>query len=258
MIFYFSGTGNSLWIAKELGEKWNDKLISISNELNKTTDKLEYELQSDEKLVFVFPVHSWGPAVLVLRFIEKMILKNYTNQKIYSICVCGDNCGYTDKVLSQALKKRSFNLTETFSIQMPNNYILMKGFGIDPENIEKSKLDAAPHLLQEIIDSIQRKDKKEHYTAGQFPFFKTHIVYPLFKKYVIGKNSFFATDKCISCGLCVSICPTNTIAMEKNQKPVWNKTCVQCTACIHRCPVRAIEYGKITQSQGRYCHPDLR
>ncbi len=256
MIFHFSGTGNSLWAAKELGKVYNEKLISIADELKKKDNLFQYILKEDEKVFLVFPVHSWGPAVLAYRFAEKLKFSNYSNQSVYMICTCGDNCGDTNKIMQKLLAENSIHLTASYSVQMPNNYILMKGFGIDSKEVEKEKLAKAPNLLNEIIKDIQHKEIRKLYVIGKYPFLKSHIVYPLFRKYAVKNNSFYVKGNCISCGLCASICPTDTISLVEG-KPVWNKTCVQCTACIHRCPVRAIEYGKITENQGRYVHPDL-
>ncbi len=257
MIFYFSGTGNSLWVAKELNVAFKEELISIADELKKDSALLRYTLKAGEKIFFVFPVHSWGPAVLVTRFIDKMVLDKYNGQAVYAVCTCGDNCGYTDRIMYKALAKENIRLTHTYSIQMPNNYILMKGFGIDPKVIEEEKLQLAPLLVKEVVEDIRLGKNNNHYITGGKPFLKSFIIYPAFRKFALGRNSFYATDACIACKLCVRLCPTGTITMKGN-KPCWGNNCVQCTACIHRCPVRAIEYGKITQEQGRYYHPDLK
>ena len=65
MIFYFTGTGNSLWVAKTLSETLGEPLISIADEFHKEEKDLIYPVRPDEKILFVYPVHSWGPAVLV-------------------------------------------------------------------------------------------------------------------------------------------------------------------------------------------------
>jgi len=256
MVFYFSGTGNSYWVAKQVGKAFNEQPTSIANELDQVTNLYQYSLRDDEKIFFVFPVHSWGPAVLVLQFIEKLHFDNYTSQDVFSICVCGDNCGKTDVIMQETLAKRNISLTQSFSIQMPNNYILMKSFGVDTPEAEKEKLANAPILIGEILLNINTKSKVPIYVAGKHSFVKSRIVYPLFRRYALGRNSFFATDDCTSCGLCVKVCPTNTIFLT-DKKPVWSNNCVQCCACINRCPAEAIQYDNITQSQGRYKHPDL-
>jgi len=260
MIFYFSGTGNSLWIATELSKALNENIISIPEELNNFDNNFEYALENvdgKERIIFVFPVHSWGPAVLVTEFIKKIKIINYTGQEVYCVCTCGDNCGFTSKKIDKVLRNKGVYLTKSYSIQMPNNYILMAGFGLDPEEVEKNKLNNATELISSVVEDIKSHGNLELYTLGTSPFIKSNIVYPLFKNFALGRNKFYATDSCISCKLCEKVCPTKTIKMV-DEKPKWGNNCVQCTACIHRCPVRAIEYGKITINQGRYINPILR
>lgn len=259
MIFYFTGTGNSLWVAQELGKIFDMPLISIAGELHKEEKELVYELHKDEMLFFVFPVHSWGPALPVTQFISRLRLKGYTNQFVYSICSCGDESGHTDRITRKALAKRNISLSGSYSIQMPNNYILLPGFDVDSPKIEQDKLDKAPRLLSNIADTIRMHAFTHLYTRGSLPFIKSRMIYPLFIRYALNRNNLHATDACIACGICKKACPTGTISLKPDNRPIWaKKGCVQCLACIHFCPARAIEYGKISQSKGRYHHPDIR
>ncbi|MCL2131547.1 MAG: EFR1 family ferrodoxin [Lentimicrobiaceae bacterium] len=257
MIFYFSGTGNSLWAAKELSPFYNSKLISISEKLLRPDNDFSYAVAPNEKIFFVFPVHSWGTDVLTYRFLEKINLVNYQKQPVFMVCTCGGNCGYADKIVKKMLRKKNIVLTKSYSIQMPNNYVLMKGFGTDSKEIEEKKIANASLRIQHIVDDIFKSDGEKLYARGAFPFLKSRIIYPLFRKYGVKRNLFYAKNNCISCGLCVNICPTKTIFWQ-DKTPKWHKeTCVQCTACINRCPERAIEYGKISETKGRYHHPEI-
>ena len=123
MIFYFTGTGNSRWVAEALGTAFDEPLVSIADALNE--GKNAYPLGEREKVFFVFPVHSWGPAVLVPRFISRLILSGYKGQEVYFVCTCGDDCGYTDRIMRSILARRGIAVTGGFSVQMPNNYVLM-------------------------------------------------------------------------------------------------------------------------------------
>lgn len=257
MIFYFSGTGNSLWVAGALREAFGESLISMADELAKGDGELEYTLGEKEKVFFVYPVHSWGPAVPVMRFVQRLRLLNYDGQSIHSVCTCGDECGYTTEILRKELENRGLRLTSSYSVIMPNNYILMPGFTVDSKAVEQQKLQDAPGRMEKIVESVRRHSGESFYHTGSLPFLKSRMIYPLFNRYALGKNSFYATDECIACGLCERICPTKSISESKTGKPRWAKTCVQCVACIHRCPVRAIEYGKQTQKKGRYYHPEI-
>lgn len=257
MIFYFTGTGNSLWVAKALSEALGEPLVSIADELRKEEKEWVYPVRPDEKILFVYPVHSWGPAVPVARFISHLTLAGYAGQPVFSVSTCGDECGYTDRLIAKALAKRKLPLAAAYSVVMPNNYILLPGFDVDSKEVEAQKLHDAPNRVGEIVDAIRQHPKETLYHKGSMPGLKTYLVYPLFAHLAIGRNSFRVTDACISCDLCERICPTGTITLEEG-KPVWSNTCVQCVACIHRCPVRAIEYGKETLKKGRYHHPQIK
>lgn len=257
MIFYFTGTGNSLAAARILGEILGEPLLSIGEEIKTGKKEFIYPVKADEKIVFVYPVHSWGPAVPVIRFISALTLTGYDRQPVCSVCTCGDECGYTGTMLQTALAKKGIPLAASYSVVMPNNYILLPGFNVDTKEVEQYKLAEAPARILQIAKSIKERQYVNLYTIGSLPWLKSKIIYPLFSTFAIGSNSFRATDACISCGLCERMCPTGTIRIVDG-KPRWGNTCVQCVACIHRCPVRAIEYGKRTVKKGRYHHPELK
>lgn len=317
MVFYFTGTGNSLWVADAIGKELGEPLISLAAALKKEEAVLTYALRADERIVFVYPVHSWGPALPVMRFISRLTFTGYDGQPVYSVCTCGDECGYTLQKMRKALAKRCISLTAGYSVQMPNNYILLPGFSVDPPEVEKEKLVKAPEQVAAILRLIKAEtgdtktaetsqasqptsiaaasgrakasgitattaavetsgivkaaepvtvsrtansaeaSSETLYHQGSFPFLKSCLIYPLFATFAVGKNAFYATDACISCGLCARICPTATITWSEGSRPQWGDTCVQCVACIHRCPVRAIEYGQRTQKKGRYFHPQI-
>ena len=81
MIFYFSGTGNSAWVARQLAEGQNEELFSIAVEIDKNK---EYKLREGEKVGFVFPVYAWGPPEIVLRFIRR--LKMTKPEYLFFVC----------------------------------------------------------------------------------------------------------------------------------------------------------------------------
>lgn len=257
MIFYFSGTGNSRWVANALSIALGEPVVSIAEELKTNKKEIVCPLREDEKVLFVYPVHSWGPAVPVTRFISKLKLTGYDKQPVYSVSTCGDECGYTADRMQKALSKRGITLTAGYSVIMPNNYILLPGFDVDSKEVERQKLEDAPAAVAAIAAAIRESKNVNLYNKGSLAGLKSYWIYPLFANFAIGKNSFRVTDACILCGLCEKVCPTETITLSEG-KPVWSDTCVQCVACIHRCPVRAIEYGKITLKKGRYHHPDVK
>ena len=69
MIFYFSGVGNSAWVARKLASMLDDRVLSIAEEIRPDMD---YELAEDERVGFVFPVYGWEPPKIVLDFVRRM------------------------------------------------------------------------------------------------------------------------------------------------------------------------------------------
>lgn len=259
MIYYFSATGNSLWAAQQIAAALGEDIRDIADIMKQQPEgDITLRPGKDERMVLVFPVHSWGPALLMQRFAARLRVEG-GNRGVWAVATCGDDCGYADRILASCLRERDIILQGFYTVQMPNNYILMAGFGTDSDEVAARKLAEAPAAISAIVQAIEgHGDGNGLCRRGSVPRLKSSVVYPLFARFMAGRQKFHATEACIGCGLCARICPTGTIEMHGG-RPKWSGNgCVQCTACIHRCPARAIEYGRISQNKGRYIHPVLK
>jgi NAD-dependent dihydropyrimidine dehydrogenase PreA subunit len=254
MIFYFTGTGNSLQAAKSIAEHNHVKLISIAAAINSNDDFYEYHLENNEVIGFVYPIYAWAPPKMVLQFIERLKLTNYKDNYVFSIATCGENIGNTMKVLDASLKKKNLKLDSGFSIKMPNNYVIIGN--VDSKEAESQKLLAAEETLKHINKVIEEKGKGIfEIEKGFAPGILTSVINPLFNKNAVDTKKFYANESCTSCGICEKICNCNNIKV--NERPVWGTNCTQCLGCLHLCPVNAIQYGKGTEKKGRYKNPNL-
>lgn len=236
MIFYFSGTGNSKWIAEKIAEKINDKSYDILL-INQIPD-----IQNENQIGFVFPIYAWGIPEPMTVFIKKLQpTKAYT----FAICTCGSEAGFALKKLS-----KTYHLDSSYSIIMPSNYII--GEDIENESVILGKIENAKKELDIISNEIMKKQKVYRVKEGKFATLKSNLVNKGFNKFARTTEPFFVDkEKCNSCGLCSKICPASTISLV-NGNPVWNKKCYQCLRCINYCPQKAIQYGKNTENRGRY------
>lgn len=248
MIFYFSGVGNSAWVARKLGDILQDKVLSIAEEIRK---EAIYAPLEGERVGFVFPVYGWEPPRIVLDFIRKMqmqVLPSY----LYFVCTCGDDTGKTASVFMSALSAKGWKCHASYSILMPDTYVCLPGFDIDGEDELKRKTENAVARVNFIGEELSHKvvmDKHGCY-EGAFPNIKTYVLGGLFRKFLMSPKPFHATDACISCGLCENRCPVHNIKVEG--KPQWGTDCTMCLACYHACPVQAIQYGGRTKGKGQY------
>ena len=138
MIFYFSGTGNSAWVARQIAKAQQEELLAIAEEINKNK---EYVLKDGEKVGFVFPVYAWGPPGIVLRFIRQLKMKN--PEYLFFVCTCGDDTGRTAQVFSSAIRRKGWHCVAGYSVTMPNTYVSLPGFDVDAEDVEEQKVQNA-------------------------------------------------------------------------------------------------------------------
>lgn len=253
MIFYFSATGNSLWAARQFGQRFGMTPVSVADAMKK--GDCRFDLAGSPFVMFIFPVHSWGPAISMLKFIRRMELSGTEGKPVYAVCTCGDDCGRSDELIGKALAARGQKLTRCFSVIMPNSYILLPYFDIDSKELEQRKLENAPARIEEIASAIESGEPAEGlYKRGSGSWFKSKVINYGFRRYMQGETAFRTTADCNGCGLCAQVCPEDNIKLMDGL-PRWDKHCVQCLSCIHRCPRRAIEYGSITVKKGRYKNP---
>lgn len=248
MIFYFSGCGNSRFVANTLAEQFNDKLVFIPDATRE--ERYEYALADDERLGFVFPVYSWAPPKLVLDFLHKMQLESKP-EYVFFACTCGDQCGQTEQLFRKAVEKKGWELSACFSLIMPETYIGMPGFKLDNEETAQRKIETTRATLAKNGPRLLQRERFSEMTVGRFAWLKSHLINASFNKYATDDSKYRSTETCIHCGKCVEVCPLHNITLEDG-KPKWHGHCTICMACYHHCPVNAIHYGKATQGKGQY------
>lgn len=254
MIFYFSGTGNSLQAAKDIAAYNGEKIISIAVELNTGEKEFEYTLTENEIIGFVYPAYAWAPPKMVTDFIAKLKFNNYKDNYIFSVVTCASSVGDAMKVLSSSLKKKNLNLCSGFSVIMPTNYII--GGNVESKEIVEKKLSEVEEALKDINHVIKRREKGVFKVEkGEIPVILTNFINFLFNKGGKNTKKFYVNNSCTGCGICESVCNCKTIKVDG--KPKWGKECAQCLGCINLCPVKAIQYGKGTESKGRYKNPNI-
>lgn len=241
MIYYFSGTGNSKWIAQQIASRTGDEAQSIPDLIRDGPTAVYAGAGS--RIGLVFPIYAWGAPRLVERFCRSITL--VSGAYAFAVCTCGDEAGQAMRRL-----KRFFPFASAWSFVMPNNYII--GFDVDPPELEQQKICSAKERLNHVVECILTEKTEFDVRAGSGNWLKTALIRPLFNAFALRTKPFYATNDCSGCGNCERGCPTRAIAMQEG-KPVWvRKNCAQCLACINRCPEKAIQYGAGTQKRGRY------
>ncbi|MBQ6548558.1 MAG: EFR1 family ferrodoxin [Prevotella sp.] len=263
MIFYFSGTGNTRWVAQQIAEAIGEAFYYIPDLMRE--DRYTFELKEDETIGFCFPTHGWQPPRIVRDFIRKLII-NYqlstVNCYCWALTTCGDNMGEAMTILNRDLAKSEglrsaegepLQAETQFSVIMPESYVCLPFMKTDLEDKEHWKIENAKHQMHHIISVI--KDRKRgivELEKGATPRLYSYVIGGYFNAKMITDTKFMVdAEKCISCGKCVKICPVDNI---KGTPPEWlhNGRCTCCLACYHYCPTHAINYGSITRKRDQY------
>ncbi len=251
MIFYFSATGNSKHVAELLSAAIGDSRPTDMRTLSGSGRHIE--INENESIGFVFPVHSWGMPKTLPEVIAGIKFKGYNPEKsyCYMVCSCGDDCGLTFRQWSKAAERAGLKASAGYSVFMPNTYVLLPGFDTDDSSLTEKKLNAAPKRIEEIAAMIRCRAIGDHTYHGRFSRMKSGLIYPVFIKTITDKPFHADNDKCVKCGKCRTACPTGNITTE-NGLPKWNGHCINCLACYHYCPAKCIDFGKMTRRKGQY------
>jgi len=254
MIYYFSGTGNSAYVAAQLGSLLGERVVSIMDYGSGVLP------DGNAGIGFVFPVYSWGVPPVVTGFINSLPGEFWSdirerNVRVWCVMTCGDEVALAPEMLGNVLGKKGIAVESIWSVTMPNNYVLLPGFDVDNEETGNRKLRESLSRIKEIAEGIARHEKVCDVVRGSMPWLKTKMVYPLFKKWGIIDKKWHSTDDCVGCGICAAKCPEKNIRIIDG-KPVWGHDCCSCLACYHSCPFHAVAYGSATRRKGQYLFPD--
>jgi len=246
-IFYFSGTGNARRIGKWFSEHASKKqiifkLISIAQ-----IDFNNIEVNPNSLVIIISPIHGFNYPKITLDFIRrfpkgrnKIVLMNTrAGLKVGSIVTPGLT-GIAFILSSIILKYKGYKIVGQIPFDMPSNwisihpalneksvkYIHNKNYSKVSKHAEKIFSDRKDFLaLRDIIqDILIAPISIAYYLVGRFAFAK----------------SFYASDKCDNCELCIEECPVKAIK-SINNKPYWTLKCESCMKCMNNCPERAIE-----------------
>jgi NAD-dependent dihydropyrimidine dehydrogenase PreA subunit/flavodoxin len=239
-IFYFTGTGNSLYIAKSIG----GEIHSIPRLLRE--GKREF---SDDTIGFVFPCYFSGLPRMVIDFI---LQSKFQADYYFAVMTYGSYAGSGLKHIEEIGQKVGIQFNYTNEILMIDNYLPMFDIQVQLQKETKKNIEGS---LRKIVQDIQARKSllTRKGMASSILSRMTHHVYNS-KMIDSGDKKFIIQDSCNGCKICEKVCPKNNIVVER--KPQFLHTCDSCYACIHHCPQNALHL-KNEKSNARFINQNI-
>lgn len=153
MIFYFSATGNSKYVASRITKETNDKIISITDCIQK--DSYTHLIKQGEKVGVIAPTYFLGLPNIVSEFLDKLILESNSKPYIYYVSTYGTTTGQTGFFANQHFDKKGYSVNAYFSVKMPDTWTPI--FNLTNKEKINSINEKAETKINEIIEIIKSK-----------------------------------------------------------------------------------------------------
>ena len=250
MIVYYTGTGNSRYVAQRFAAALGDDLITANEYIKNDTPA---GLHSDRPWVFVSPTYGWQIPHIFADFLRRGRFTG--SRKAYFVMTCGAEIGDPIPRLEALCRDMGLTYRGVLPVVMPENYIaLFRAPG--PEEARAIVAAAVPGL-EEGAECIRRGESLPPVRRGAIDKLKSGPVNAFFYRFIIKAGPFRSTSTCVGCGKCAAVCVENNIRL-RDGRPVWGDRCTHCMACICGCPAGAIEYGRASRGKPRYQCPEYR
>lgn len=278
-VYYFTGTGNCLAVARRVAEKLGGEPVSIASAL--TSPQVRADAQS---VVVVFPAYLsalHGVPLIVERFLQ--LLEDVASKRILAICTCGGyeivNAEPSLLNLARFARQHGFRLAAEYSVRLPMNNLDYEHIPVPIETDSATIIRASKTQIDDICERIVQQRQGKHHFARRFLTIALTPMYAAMAKASIKALRQMAhepetsplsfreliplTDKsigvdetCTGCGTCARICPVQNIDVVDG-KPEWLHHCEMCFACDEWCPKGAVHHwGR--PNGAKYRHPDVK
>lgn len=240
IVFYFTATGNSLFIAKQL----SDSPLSIPQELKKTD--LTYEA---DEIGFVFPDYAAAVPVIVREFVEKARFKA---SYIFSVITFGNASVNVAEWWNDWAKAKGLHNNYINTILMVDNYLPV--FDMN----EQIKIDKkTDENMAGIIGDIS--GHKDFIAPSEMGWFTKEMLQGMQDMHFSQMSEQLIkldADKCIQCTTCTEVCPRGNFSLASGGLQISGK-CEFCLACVQNCPQHALSLERERNKEARYRHPDI-
>lgn len=257
VVFYFSGTGNTWWVAKQIKKQLDVKSINADIVSVDTVNpkQADWWIKSSDLVLFGWPIYGSDMPEPMKQFIDRL----YTVDKrkhIHTFCTqmkfSGDGAWFYHK----QFEEKGLIIDSCEHFDMPSNLSMLGGLLGPPKSADKISriLQHCKSRIQKYVECLlggkARCKGKRSYPLGIVQRGPYQLMYQKMQNRVAVNE-----DKCTKCGLCAALCPKNNIKLR--DYPVFSGNCALCLRCFSFCPERAISlFGRSPKQDKPYSVSD--
>lgn len=241
LVFYFTGTGNCLYVAKHFSEE----PLSIPQVMK--SERLEFEA---DEIGIVYPIYGHIAPKMVQEFIKKAKLKA---PYLFAILTYGNRKCNAVELWDEMAKASGYQFNYINTIKMVDNYL--PSFDMNEQILIDKKEDE--QIASAVLDIDSRRNWMQPVSQEE------REQHAEFLKRAGGLLSINAEelieikDNCIGCGICTRICPRANYKLT-GEGLKCEGICEFCLACVHNCPQKVLGL-KLPEKNpaARYRHAEI-
>jgi len=263
LLAYFSGTGNTDYVAHYLAGKLRDLPVKIA--LCSVEQQPAEALDGFDLLALGFPVYACDSPTLLRPHLER--LSPGAGRGAFVFCTKGAWAGNAVLRNLDRLARRGYVPLGGTSVGMPGSDGLafigkdswMARAALHKDYDHLTAADRLAGQMAQVLTGLLAGIPIERFRWLPPQGLGTRLldrlwagVYRLAEKHL--RRRFWADERCNGCGLCARICPADNVELVQGQVRFGDR-CALCMRCIHTCPQEAIQIGRTTVDRFRWHGP---
>jgi len=253
LTIYFSGTGNTEYLARLFSNQMDAACLSIEDDANFTS-----EIKKHDTIAFCYPIYGSRVPRIMREFVIKH-MSDFSGKRLIILVTQVLFSGDGARVFTDMFRDGAIEVIYAEHFYMPNNVTnvaILPGWLISDKVISKLN-EKAERKMTTVCNNIEKgKVKKRGFCIGsRISGLLQAWMVPLMEKHA--NKSVKISAECDICGICATDCPMKNLAIENNSV-IHKHNCTVCYRCVNECPKKAItvaHHGKVRKQYKRKCEP---